>query len=154
MGIGANRKVSLYNDAGSTDYIVDVAGWYGGTTASKLFTPAGQPSRLLDSRVGTGLLGAWSANQKRDLTVVGGAVPGDATAVVMNVTVTNPTAAGFATVFPADVSRPDPASNLNFVPGQTVPNLVMVRVPGNGKVSFYNSAGSTDMLADVVGWFR
>ena len=30
----------------------------------------------------------------------------------------------------------------------------MVKIGGNGKVSFYNSAGSTDMIADVVGWFR
>jgi len=30
----------------------------------------------------------------------------------------------------------------------------MVKTGTGGKVSFYNSAGSTDMLADVVGWFR
>jgi len=155
VGIGSNRKVSLYNDAGTTDFVVDVAGWYGGTAADKLFTPAAAPSRLLDSRVGNAFSSPWSANQTRDLTVAGnGPVPGDATAVVMNVTVTNPTVAGFATVFPAGGSRPDPASNLNFVPGETVPNLVMVKIGTGGKVSFYNSAGSTDMIADVVGWFR
>ena len=155
VGIGSNRKVSLYNDAGTTDFVVDVAGWYGGTAADKLFTPAAAPSRLLDSRFGNAFSSPWSANQTRDLTVAGnGPVPGDATAVVMNVTVTNPTVAGFATVFPAGGSRPDPASNLNFVPGETVPNLVMVKTGTGGKVSFYNSAGSTDMIADVVGWFR
>ena len=45
-------------------------------------------------------------------------------------------------------------SNLNFVPGQTVPNLVIVRIGSGGKVSFFNSAGSTEMIADVVGYFR
>ena len=91
----------------------------------------------------------------RDLSVAGnGPVPADATAVVMNVTATNPTAAGFATVFPTGGIFPTPASNLNFVPGQTVPNLTMVQIGDNGKVSFYNSAGSTDLIADVVGWFR
>ena len=45
-------------------------------------------------------------------------------------------------------------SNLNFVPGQTVPNLVMVRIGTNAKISLYNSAGSTDLIADVVGYFR
>ncbi len=72
----------------------------------------------------------------------------------MNVTVTNPTAAGFATVYPSGGTFPTPASNLNFVPGQTVPNLTMVKIGGNKKVSFYNLTGSTDMIADVVGWFR
>ena len=71
VGIGANRKVSLYNDAGSTHFVVDVVGWYGGTTATKLFTPASSPARLLDSRVGNAFSTPWSANQTRDLTVAG-----------------------------------------------------------------------------------
>ena len=49
VGIGANRKVSLYNDVGTTDYIADVAGWYGGSQANMVFTPASAPTRLLDS---------------------------------------------------------------------------------------------------------
>jgi subtilisin family serine protease len=155
VGIGANRKVSLYNDAGSTHFVVDVVGWYGGATATKVFTPAATPARLLDSRVGNAYSTPWSAGQTRDLEVAGrGPVPHDASAVVMNVTVTEPTSAGFATMYPAGGSRPDPASNLNFVPGETVPNLVMVKIGTDGKVSFYNLAGKTDMIADVVGWFR
>ena len=50
--------------------------------------------------------------------------------------------------------RPDPASNLNYVPGLTAPNLVVVKIGPNGKVALYNFAGTTDMIADVVGWFR
>ena len=44
------------------------------------------------------------------------------------------------------------ASNLNFVGGATVANLVVVRVQ-NGKVSLYNNLGSTQVVADVQGWF-
>jgi subtilisin family serine protease len=155
VGIGANRKVSLYNDAGSTDFVVDVVGWYGGAGATKLFTPAATPARLLDSRYGNAFSTPWGPNQTRQLQIAGnGPVPNDATAVVMNVTVTNPTVAGFATMYPSGGTRPDPASNLNFVPGETVPNLVMVKTGPDGKVSFYNLAGTTDMIADVVGWFR
>jgi subtilisin family serine protease len=155
VGIGANRKVSLYNDAGSTHFVVDVVGWYGGSTATKLFTPATTPARILDSRYGNAFSTPWGPNQTRELQVASkGPVPGDASAVVMNVTVTNPTVAGFATMFPSGETRPDPASNLNFVPGETAPNLVMVKIGTGGKVSFYNLAGTTDMIADVVGWFR
>jgi subtilisin family serine protease len=153
--IGANGKVSLYNSAGSTDFIADLVGWYGGAGATKLFTPLSTPSRFLDSRFGTGLSGPWTAGQQRDLTIAGvNGVPTNATAVVMNVTVTNPTAASFATVWPSGGVRPDPASNLNFVAGQTVPNLAMVQIGANKNVSFYNNAGSADMIADVVGYFR
>ena len=74
-------------------------------------------------------------------------MPAGATAVALNVTETNPTAAGFATVWPAGIARPDPASNLNFVPGKTAPNLVVVPLGANSKVSLYNSAGSTDFVA-------
>jgi hypothetical protein len=155
VGIGANRKVSLYNNAGSTDFVVDVAGWYGGTAANMVFTPAASPTRLLDSRNGTGGYSTpWDPDQARDLPVAGNSpVPPEATAVVMNVTVTSPTATGFVTVYPSGTTRPQ-ASNLNFVPGDTVPNLTIVKIGGNQKVSFYNNAGTSDLIADVVGWFR
>ncbi|MBT2539283.1 N-acetylmuramoyl-L-alanine amidase [Streptomyces sp. ISL-44] len=44
------------------------------------------------------------------------------------------------------------ASNLNFTAGLTIPNLVVVPVV-NGKVSFYNNAGSVDLIADVAGYY-
>jgi hypothetical protein len=39
-----------------------------------------------------------------------------------------------------------------MVTGQTAPNLVMVPVV-NGKVSFYNRAGSVNLIADVAGYY-
>ena len=74
------------------------------------------------------------------------------TAVVLNVTVTGPTAPSYLTVWPDQTSQPL-ASDLNFVGGQTIPNLVVVKVGANGKVNFYNAGGSTHVIADVVGWF-
>jgi len=69
----------------------------------------------------------------------------------MNVTVTNPSIASHATVWPSG-SIPN-ASNLNFVAGQTKPNLVTVGVSGSGKVNFQLDAGSADLIADVVGYY-
>ena len=54
---------------------------------------------------------------------------------------------------PTDVVVRPIASNLNFVAGQTVPNLVVVRVPSSGFVDFYNKRGFTHVLADVVGYY-
>jgi hypothetical protein len=48
---------------------------------------------------------------------------------------------------------PPPTSNLNYVAGQTVPNLVVAKVSASGYVGFYNNAGSVHVIVDVAGWF-
>jgi len=67
---------------------------------------------------------------------------------VMNVTVTDPILAGFITVYPCGTERPT-ASNLNYVAGQTVPNLVTVALPADKHVCFYAHA-ATHLLADLA----
>lgn len=113
------------------------------------------PSRLLDTRVGTGApLGPISAGSTTSVPVVGrGGVPNSGvSAVVLNVTVTQPGSTGFLTVWASGTSRPN-ASSLNFVPGQTVPNLVLAPVGVDGKVSVFNgSTGTAQLIADVSGY--
>ena len=70
----------------------------------------------------------------------------------MNVTVTQPTDPSYLTAFPTGEVLPL-AANLNFVGGQTVPNLVVAKVGAGGKVSLYNAAGSVHVIADVAGWY-
>jgi hypothetical protein len=88
------------------------------------------------------------------LPVLGeGGVPATGVAaVVLNVTVTQPTTGSFLTVHPDGVTRPS-TSNLSFVPGQTVPNLVIAPAGADGTVDFYNDEGNVQILADVSGWF-
>ena len=87
-----------------------------------------------------------------ELTVGGIAgVPMDALAVVLNTTVTNPTMAGFVTVFPCGTERPV-ASNLNYVKDQTIPNLVIAKLGVGGKVCFY-SQQPVDLIVDIAGYF-
>jgi hypothetical protein len=75
--------------------------------------------------------------------------------MVLNVTVTEPSAPGNITAFPADGAQVVPlSSNLNFVPGLTVANQVQTRVPGGTRmVAFYNSAGFTHLVIDAFGYF-
>jgi Protein of unknown function (DUF1501) len=113
------------------------------------------PTRKLDTREGNGApQAAFAAGIEQTVYVLGagGVPPRDVTAVVMNVTVTDPTAAGFVTVWPTGEAKPN-ASSLNFVAGQTVPNLVMSKVGANGRISMAISDGSAHMIADVVGYF-
>ena len=46
------------------------------------------------------------------------------------------------------------ASNLNFVPGQTIPNLVVAKVGANGNIALTNnSPGTVQLIADVAGYY-
>jgi hypothetical protein len=71
--------------------------------------------------------------------------------VILNVTATNTTAAGYLEVYATGVGRPL-ASNLNWVAGQTVANLVEVPVSADGKVTVFNSQGFTDVIFDVASY--
>ena len=75
------------------------------------------------------------------MTGVGGVPASGVSAVVLNVTVTAPTAGELPDRVPNGTPRPL-ASNLNFVAGQTVPNLVVAKVGADGKVAVYNDAGA------------
>ena len=79
-------------------------------------------------------------------------VPSGATAVVANVTVTGTSAQSFLTVWPDGTTRPN-ASDLNWVGGETVPNLVVAQLGSDGAVDVYAAAGSTDVLVDVEGYY-
>ena len=133
-------------------------------TAGSEYTPYG-PTRILDTRKG---LGAPEAAVGADKTVklqvtgagtAGDTIPAGITAVALNVTVVSPTKNGYLTVWgdqdETGATVPQPGtSNLNFSPGQTVPNLVIVPVGLNGVVDIYNgSKGSSQLLADVAGYF-
>ena len=71
----------------------------------------------------------------------------------MNVTAVSPNDQSYLTVFPADAARPL-ASSVNWVAGQgPTPNAVTSDVSADGKVSFFNNAGTVDVVADIVGYF-
>lgn len=111
-------------------------------------------ARLLDTRSGLGAPNApLGAGQTLQLTVAGrGAVPtSGVAAVVLNVTVTGATANSFLTVYPSGQTRPA-VSSINFLKGVTRANGATVPL-GLGKVAIYNSAGSTEVIVDVLGWY-
>ena len=142
--IGSGGDICLYTSA-ATHLVVDVNGWF---AAGSGFGPL-SPDRLLDTRLSTGLRGPGSVTE---VMVAGrGGVPFTASAVALNVTVTEPQAPGFVTVYPCGVQPPD-ASNLNFAAGQTIPNAVLAKLDGFGRVCLFNSA-PTQLIVDVNGWF-
>ncbi len=156
--LGANGRVNLFNSEGLTQIIADVVGYYVPATAgcAGKFT-AVSPARVLDTRNGIGQGGSTApvgGGQSIDVKVTGapGAPTGVITGVALNVTVDQPTASGFLTVWPTGEARPL-ASSHDFVPGLTVANLVLAKVGPSGQVSIFNSSGNTHVVADVVGYF-
>jgi hypothetical protein len=77
-------------------------------------------------------------------------IPADARAAVANITLVNPDAPGFATVYPCTALVPD-VSVLNHLTGQTVANNTIAALSAAGELCVYTSAGA-DVLVDVTGW--
>jgi hypothetical protein len=154
--MGAGGKVCLFAAESATHLIADVNGYFPAGSGFESLSPG----RLLDSRAGQSTvdgqfagIGLRTANSVTELQVGGrGGVPGDADAVVLNVTVTGAEGNGFITVFPCGQPVPT-ASNLNFVAGDTVPNAVVVKVGVGGKVCLFAAESATHLIADVNGYF-
>ena len=155
--VGPDGRIQLYNNSGFVHLVADVAGWYDdGSAPGARLTPL-TPARILDTRKGLGSVDApLGPGQTRTLDVTdtsgSGVPPAGVDAVVLNVTGTEATADTFLTVWPGGTVRPN-ASNLNVVAGDTVANLVIAKVGDDGAVQLYNSAGSVEVVADVVGYF-
>jgi len=97
---------------------------------------------------------SWSGTGRTTPTTVllGGraGVPSTATAVVVNVGIGSPTAAGTARITPAGVSAGVTAQA--FRKGQSVTSLQTVRLSG-GKVQVQLSAGTATVSLDVTGYY-
>ena len=156
--VGAGGQISLFNRNGSVDVLVDVVGYYRADPTAARYTPI-VPNRVVDTRADpayhVGPLSRFADHSDpRSLTVTGGStgVPVGATAIIANVTAVDPTAASHLDVWPDGSPHPD-SSNLNYVAGQTVANLVVVKVSAGGKIDLVNQNGSVDVIVDIVGYF-
>jgi photosystem II stability/assembly factor-like uncharacterized protein len=160
--VGTNGSVSIYNAYGNVQVVADIGGWVtdgvSATTGARFVGVI--PARILDTRNGTGGVSApVGPNASIPVPAAGvGGVPAmnaatPPSAVVLNVTVTNPTAGSYLTVWPDGAPSRPLASDLNFGTGKTVPNLVVVKLGSNGLIDLYNAYGSVDVIIDVVGWY-
>lgn len=147
--VGTAGKICLLSST-PADLLVDVAGYF---PTSSGYASIPNPFRLVDTRSGDGLPKArLQPNVPVVVGVAGSAgVPNDASAVVMNVTAGDPQSAGYMTAYPCGAPTPV-ASNLNFAPHKTIPNLVISKIGGQGTVCVVSSA-ATDLIIDVTGSF-
>ncbi|HET8987323.1 MAG TPA: fibronectin type III domain-containing protein, partial [Humibacillus sp.] len=142
--------------SGTVHLLADVAGYVSPGVATDAATLRSlPPTRLLDTRSG---LGAPQAAVAGGATVTlrvsgrGGVPTTGAGSVVLNVTATGSTAAGYVAVA-TRVSGSPATSSLNYAKAQTRANLVVVPLTDLGTVDLrVVSSGTVHLIADVVGW--
>ncbi len=109
------------------------------------------PQRLVDTRFAIGGQTRQPEGGIVRLPVAGRAgIPGDAQAIVANITVVGPDAPGYATIYPCTAQVPD-VSVLNHAAGQTVANSAIATLSARGEVCVYTYAAA-DIIIDVTGW--
>jgi Fibronectin type III domain len=150
-GVNAARQITIYNQAGTVDVIADLIGYYAPSSSHRF--SAATPARVLDTRSGLGGVPQARIAAGQSITVTIPGLPVNATAVTLNLTATNASSGTYLVAYADGGARPSPYSNINVVAGQTVANLAVSKVGPGGKVRIYNSSGSVDVIADLVGYY-
>jgi hypothetical protein len=160
----ANAAVVPVGEAGMLDMstfesahlVADLTGYWvsAGSTVDGRLQSVSTPTRLLDTRDGTGGKdgGTFAAGEQFDLQVTGSAVPAGATAAVVTVTYTNPTAPGYLTLWPSGGARPVVSTTNPNGRGDIRSNLAIVKIGDGGRISVFSYQPS-DVVIDVVGYF-
>lgn len=153
--VSPHNEVCITTAGAPVQVLVDVTGY---TVAGSRITPA-PSTRVLDTRPGGvgDVDGPVPPRTLHTVQIAGrGGVPADATSVLLNVTVTGPTAPGNLRVFPG--RSPVPATSVvNYAPGQDKANSTTVQLV-DGAISFWSDteappgASPVHVLLDVGGW--
>jgi alpha-tubulin suppressor-like RCC1 family protein len=149
--LGAGRKISVYNNAGSVTVHLDLSGFYAPGLGA-VFTPVA-PARVLDTRTGAGTNASPAPVSAHVDMWPGGALPDNAIAAAMNVTGILPTKDTYVSTWKGDALG---TSVLNLVPGQTSANQAVVPLYDRNPWSrsqFYNHEGTVDLAVDLAGYF-
>lgn len=146
---GVDGTVTIRNNGGDADVIVDVSGWYDRTTTpgGLGMTPA-PPLRILDTRAGSPV----PAGGMVTATVSGRpGVAADATVAIVTLTGVTPTTRTHLGVGPdgGDGST----STLNLDAGEVAAALVYVPLAPDGTFGVRNNSGDTHVLVDLLGTF-
>jgi hypothetical protein len=158
--VGLNGSISFYNAFGYTNILVDVLGYFSPAVSSAgLFNPIA-PMRIADTRIYPGnnyqdagvTIGPQSFLYVK-ITGYNGLPAGGMSAVSVNLTVTDVTAAqDWLTIYPAGTLRPI-TSNLNCSQGHSCSNSSVTALGGSGYITIYNALGFANIIVDVTGWY-
>ena len=157
---GADGKITLYNSAGSTNFNVDVQGYF--TDTSDGTAPGGfvaiDPERAVSTGAGTGVAQAGSLKGGTTTTIdiaSSSQIPADAAAVFANVRFYQSTYDGGAKIVPSD-STTTSAYSVNFLEGRFNDTGMSIKLGPDGKIKVSltgSSSKSTHLIVDIQGYF-
>ncbi|MFE2167576.1 PKD domain-containing protein [Streptomyces sp. NPDC059447] len=163
--VSSDGKITVFNGTwnGATDVVIDVVGAYS-KAESGAYMPIA-PERLFDTRDPQDPVYGPMESDSYIYAPLSTKRP-SITAFVTNATVTNTKSPGYLTVAPdpntieqyknktAGWPNPPFVSNLNWIQGDTVPNLVQASTGNNGIIDFWNKGwGNTDLIVDLFGFY-
>jgi hypothetical protein len=152
---GTLSATFMGSSGATTDLVFDVTGYYAADASGLRYVPLPSAS-LLDTRIGTGLTGKFSASTPRTFAVRGHAgVPTSAAGITGVVSVVNQTAPYALGVGPVAAAKPT-TSALNFLKGDVCSNGLTVALSSTGTLSLTYMAGAgskTDVVLYVTGYF-
>ncbi|MEO6124459.1 MAG: hypothetical protein ABIR32_12180 [Ilumatobacteraceae bacterium] len=165
--VSATGEIDLFTQTG-TNLIVDVLGWFTNSTApsavSGLYFPV-TPERVLDTRPDSAVNFAAERRPGLDETTkparagevsvyFDGLRVEQVGAVILNLTATESTGAGYVQGAAQGALVPGASSNLNVERvGQTIANAVVLPVNSSRAITLFTQNG-TNMVADISGFFR
>ncbi|MFE3856078.1 LamG-like jellyroll fold domain-containing protein [Streptomyces griseorubiginosus] len=164
-----------------TGELANVQTWTGSAVPpAQPYTPAGYhqavtPTRILDTRSGTGITGTGitagastvTSDSVTHLKIAGDsvtspvsgaptAIPDSVTAVAVDVTATAESDTGYVTTYADGTQRPI-TSSTNFAANTTATGYQIVPVGNDGKIDLYthvdSTGGTTALIVDVTGYF-
>lgn len=161
--VSPDGKIALHlNSAGSAQLVVDVTGYFDTVlaTGAQTYHPV-TATRVLDTRSGTG---APKAQVQEGSTVAlqvtsSGAsplVPTTATAVAVNLTVTDETSGGGYLAVYADGAQPpalDTALSFASTSSSIAADAGDVPLGSDGKIAIVNHGGAIDLVGDILGYY-
>ncbi|HEY7626139.1 MAG TPA: hypothetical protein VH761_03685, partial [Ilumatobacteraceae bacterium] len=135
VGLGSDGSICVLTYSGSSQIVVDVAGWFGPGAGGLAYQPT-TPARLLDTRLNNG-----------KPTTTDLAVPVHDT-VVLNVTSVDSVASGFVAARPCGSSLV--SSLINMTPTEDTANLTAVAGDSSGNVCVRASTASHVVVDQVA----
>jgi outer membrane protein assembly factor BamB len=158
VALNAGKLQAVWDGAaGSTaDIIFDVTGYFTADLTGASYHPI-VPVRYLDSSLGKGLTGSFATGTARTLGMAGvGQVPNSALGISGNLTLVNPSTAGWAQIAPTIAGIPT-SSTVNAVAHQTLANGFDVPVSGTGDVDMVwvgRALSTAHLQLDVTGYWK
>ncbi|MFC1431621.1 beta strand repeat-containing protein [Streptacidiphilus sp. N1-3] len=155
--LGTGGSITVFNHGSAADILVSVVGYYTAGTSGEEYH-AVNPTRLVDTRDGTGssgaapiaAMGTYTLSAPSVQQITAAATP----TLVGMLTVTDATAFGVGTVYPTGTTVPANSSIINWSAATTAANLALTPTSSTDQISFYNhSTGTVDLIVDCSGYF-